>query len=326
MALTALYDVPAPAKINVFLHVVGRRDDGYHLLQSFFQLIDWQDRLHFERRPHGALSREDLGPALPPDDLSLRAARALQQASGTSLGAHILVDKKVPWGAGLGGGSSDAATTLLALNRLWGLDWTREQLLALGARLGADVPFFIGGHNAWVEGIGEQLTAVDLARQAGPADAAAILDRGLVLLKPPAAVPTAAIFGDAGLPRSTPRDRLAVFLATPFGFGRNDLQQSAIRYEEHDGSVRQPGNTFQDVDGAGSGSGIRLAINLLERSFGNARMTGSGSAVFAWAGLDPDAPAPDLFLEQLLATLPPGWSGKWCKALAHHPLRDWVSD
>lgn len=327
MALTALYDVPAPAKINLFLHVVGRRDDGYHLLQSFFQLIDWEDRLHFELRRDGGLDREDLGPALPPDDLSLRAARALQDASGCRLGAHISTVKQVPWGAGLGGGSSDAATTLLALNRLWGLHWPRHRLLALGARLGADVPFFIGGHNAWVEGVGEQLQPVDLAVQSLQPDTAAILQRGLVVLKPPVAVPTAAIFGDELLPRSTPHARLAVFLATPFGFGRNDLQQSAIRYEQRSGPHLQHGGAEPGgwVDTDGSGSGIRLAVELLERSFGNARMTGSGSAVFAWAGLVPAAPAADSFLQQLLATLPQGWSGRWCKALAHHPLREWAS-
>ncbi len=317
MALTSLYDVPAPAKLNLFLHVVGRRDDGYHLLQSFFQLIDWQDRLHFELRSDGTLSREDLGPKLPDDDLSLRAARALQRASGTPLGVHIAVDKQVPWGAGLGGGSSDAATTLLALNRLWRLRWPRERLLALGTTLGADVPFFIGGHNAWVEGIGEQLTPVDLPREATCANAAAVLERGLVVLKPPVAVPTAAIFGDEGLPRSTPHARLAVFLAKPFDFGRNDLQQSAVRYAGSDASG-------SGSESSVSGSGIRLALELLERSFGNARMTGSGSAVFAWAGLAPDAPGADTVLQQLLATLPREWSGRWCRALAHHPLRDWA--
>jgi len=120
MALTALYDVAAPAKLNLFLHVVGRRDDGYHLLQSVFVLIEWADTLHFERRIDGALSRRDLGPALPADDLCLRAARLLQAESGTAFGADISIDKQIPWGAGMGGGSSDAASTLLALNRLWG--------------------------------------------------------------------------------------------------------------------------------------------------------------------------------------------------------------
>ena len=153
MGLRSLLDVAAPAKLNLFLHVVGRRADGYHLLQSVFVLIDWCDTLHFERRADGRLARHDLGAALPDDDLCLRAARLLQAESGTRLGADISIEKHVPWGAGMGGGSSDAASTLLALNRLWGLNLPRERLAALGLKLGADVPFFIGGHNAFVEGI-----------------------------------------------------------------------------------------------------------------------------------------------------------------------------
>src|SRR5512134_3017685 len=129
--VNALYDLPAPAKVNLFLHVIGRRADGYHLLQSVFALIDWADTLHIERRSDGLLQRHDLTTPLPADDLCLRAARSLQQASGTTLGADIQIEKRVPSGAGLGGGSSDAATTLLALNRLWGLDWPRERLAAL---------------------------------------------------------------------------------------------------------------------------------------------------------------------------------------------------
>ena len=156
MGLRSLYDVAAPAKLNLFLHVVGRRADGYHLLQSVFVLIDWCDTLHFERRADGRLARHDLGAALPDDDLCLRAARLLQAESGTRLGADISIDKHVPWGAGMGGGSSDAASTLLALNRLWGLNWPRARLAELGLALGADVPFFLGGRNAFVEGIGER--------------------------------------------------------------------------------------------------------------------------------------------------------------------------
>src|SRR5687768_13094564 len=141
--MNALYELPAPAKINWFLHVVGRRADGYHLLQSVFVLIDWADTLHFERRGDGALQRHDLSASLPADDLTLKAARLLQAQSRCTLGADIHVDKQVPWAAGLGGGSSDAASTLLALNRLWALDWPRERLLDLAQRLGADVPFFV---------------------------------------------------------------------------------------------------------------------------------------------------------------------------------------
>src|SRR5690349_11943784 len=162
--MRALYDVPAPAKLNLFLHVTGRRADGYHLLQSAFMLIDWCDTLHFEKRPAGHLSRQDLGPALPADDLCLRAARALQQACGSDQGAHIAILKRVPAEAGLGGGSSDAASCLLALNQLWGLGMTLAALERIGVALGADVPFFLRGHNAWVEGIGEQIRPIPLPR------------------------------------------------------------------------------------------------------------------------------------------------------------------
>ena len=130
MTIQAFFDVPAPAKLNLFLHVVGRRADGHHLLQSVFVPIDWADTLHFERRSDGLLFRHDLTAPLAPDDLCLRAARSLQAASATSLGADISIDKQVPWGAGLGGGSSDAATTLIALNRLWGLNWPGNRLVA----------------------------------------------------------------------------------------------------------------------------------------------------------------------------------------------------
>ena len=151
MTIAAIYDVPAPAKLNLFLHVVGRRGDGMHLIESLMVLIDWCDTLHVEPRADGALHRHDSLAGLPADDLCLRAARALQSASGTRLGADITLDKQVPWGAGLGGGSSDAASTLLALNRLWRLDWPLERLLPLGLALGADVPFFLAGGNAFAD-------------------------------------------------------------------------------------------------------------------------------------------------------------------------------
>ena len=140
--MQTLHNVLAPAKLNLFLHITGRREDGYHLLQSVFMLIDWCDTLHFDTREDGQLSREDLTIPLPADDLVLRAAKALQSASGTTLGAHIAIDKTIPAQAGMGGGSSDAASTLLALNRLWGLNWPLSQLLPLGLALGADVPSF----------------------------------------------------------------------------------------------------------------------------------------------------------------------------------------
>ena len=160
MTIAALYDVPAPAKLNLYLHVVGRRDDGMHLIESLMVLIDWCDTIHIEARDDGLLRRHDSAAALPADDLSLRAARALQQASGCTFGADISVLKSVPWGAGMGGGSSDAATVLLALNRLWNLNLPRRRLLELATPLGADVPFFVGGDNAFVEGIGEKLAPI----------------------------------------------------------------------------------------------------------------------------------------------------------------------
>ncbi len=291
--MIALYDVPAPAKINWFLHVVGRRADGYHLLQSVFLLIDWADTLHFERRVDGHLNRRDLSAALPADDLTLKAARLLKAQSGCTLGADISIDKRVPWAAGLGGGSSDAASTLLALNRLWGLDWPRERLLALAQTLGADVPFFVGGRNAFVEGVGERLTPIDVPRQ------------WLAVVKPPAGLATADVFMHPGLVRDTPSAILAGFLAeaTQPGFwrtswGRNDLQPPA---EDRCPEVAQ-------------------AAEWLQSRFGNSRMSGSGSAVFARSGMD----------DQPLVTWPPenlvpaGWVGRMCRSLAQHPLVDWA--
>lgn len=292
MSLHALHGVPAPAKLNLFLHVVGRRADGYHLLQSAFVLLDWADELHFERRDDGRLQRRDLGAALPDDDLCLRAARALQRESGTHWGANIGIDKRLPWGAGLGGGSSDAASTLLALNRLWGLQWPRSRLLALAATLGADVPFFVGGHNAWVEGIGERLTPIVPPRQ------------WLAVVKPPTAIATRDIFEHPALVRDTEAATLAGLLEDDpelvclgQGYGRNDLQPAA-----------------QD-----SCPEVAQATQWLEARFGNSRMTGSGSAVFSRAGTGA-APMATLPVDEL----PPGWVGRMCRSLDQHPLAGWA--
>jgi len=299
MALRSFYDVPAPAKLNLFLHVVGRRADGYHLLQSAFVLIDWCDQLHFELREDGRLQRHDLGAALPADDLCLRSAAALQRASGCRLGADISIDKQLPAGAGMGGGSSDAATTLLALNRLWGLDWPRERLLALALTLGADVPFFIGGHNAWVEGIGERLTPIDLP------------GLWLAVVKPAGSIETRQIFSSPLLVRDTEAAILSGFLASNGvgalveGYGRNDLQPPA----------------------EAACAEVVEACRWLKASFGNSRMTGSGSAVFARAGRligDDGKECPPM--ATMPQVLPAGWSGRMCRSLVQHPLAGWATD
>ena len=252
--MKAIYDVSAPSKLNLFLHITGRRADGYHLLQSVFMLIDWCDRLHFELRPDGAVSREDLAGQLPPDDLILQAARALQKAAGRRLGAHIGVEKSIPAQAGMGGGSSDAASTLLALNRLWKLNLPLFELLKIGLSLGADVPFFLQGRNAWVEGIGETITPVDV-----PA-------AQFVVIKPPDGLETARIFQSAALKRDTPTAIITGFAEKPFGFGHNDLQSVAQSLSP----------------------GVNQGLAWLEAQGLQGRMTGSGSAVFAKIEADAD--------------------------------------
>ena len=302
MTVRALYDVPAPAKLNLFLHVLGRRDDGYHLIDSLTEPIDWCDCLHFERRSDARLSRHDLGAELPADDLCLRAARALQYAAATPLGADISIDKRVPWGAGLGGGSSDAASTLLALNRLWGLDWPVERLLSIGLALGADVPFFLGGTPARVGGIGERLSPAALA----PA--------WFAVVKPAAGLETRAIFASPEVAAAVEAARIAGFseaerrpqngAARPAetgpelvaGFGRNDLQAAAE-------------NLCPDVARAAAG---------LHAAFGNSRVTGSGSAVFARAG---HGSAPSAAMP---SDWPDGWSSRICRSLERHPLSRWA--
>ena len=277
--MKAIYDVPAPAKLNLFLHVTGRRADGYHLLQSAFMLIDWCDTLHFELRPGKSLSREDLGEALPADDLVLRAARALQAAAPAAQGAHIAIEKRLPTQAGLGGGSSDAATCLLALNRLWGLGLAVPQLAQIGLALGADVPFFLGGRNAWVEGVGEQLAPLNLpvARFA--------------VVKPPGGLETARVFADPQLRRNTEPAIISGFAANPYSFGSNDLQEVAQRLCP----------------------GVGEALKWLGSQGLAARMTGSGSAVFALT-------EPGIALQPA----PAGWQVRECSNLEVHPLSGWA--
>jgi len=245
--MKSLYDVCAPAKLNLFLHITGRRSDGYHLLQSVFMLIDWCDTLHFDLRPDGEISREDLCTPLPADDLIVRAARALQAASSSPLGAHIGIEKRIPAQAGMGGGSSDAASTLLALNRMWKLNFTLEKLTQIGLALGADVPFFLSGHNAWVEGIGEKMTPISLPPSS------------FLVVKPADGLDTRLIFSDPSLKRDSETAIISGFAADIFGFGRNDLQSVAQRLSP----------------------GVNQALEWLASQGLSGRMTGSGSAVFA---------------------------------------------
>jgi 4-diphosphocytidyl-2-C-methyl-D-erythritol kinase len=296
--MKALYEVAAPAKLNLFLHVVGRRADGYHLLQSVMVLIDWCDTLHFERRSDGQLVRHDLHTALPADDLCLRAARALQAASATPWGADVSIDKRIPWGAGLGGGSSDAASTLLALNRLWQLNWPLSRLMPLGLTLGADVPFFLGAHPAALaQGVGEQLTPLNL-----PA-------RAFVVVKPSEHMLTQDVFQS---PLLVPRPEAAIMtdcLVKNFTdwwfssievcgglFGVNDLQ-AAVQ---------------------AACPSVLVGVNALNRRFGNSCMTGSGSAVFSVLGMQ------GLPFESL-SEFPSEWESRVCRSLEQHPLCGWSS-
>jgi 4-diphosphocytidyl-2-C-methyl-D-erythritol kinase len=278
--MRSLHDVAAPAKLNLFLHITGRRPDGYHLLQSAFMLIDWHDTLHFERRTGARLSREDLSTPLPADDLTLRAARALQQATGTGEGAHLQVEKRIPAEAGMGGGSSDAASCLLALNRLWNLRLPLSALEQIGLSLGADVPFFLRGRNAWVEGVGEQITPIALPRAR------------FAVVKPARGLATKDIFAHPALKRNSSGATIAGFAANPFGFGHNDLEPVARQLCPEVGEA---------VEWLGS-QGLQ------------ARMTGSGSAVFAL--LPPGA---------ILAQAPAHWVVRECGNMEVHPLVGWAS-
>lgn len=307
--LRELLDVPAPAKLNLFLHVVGRRPDGYHLLQSVFVLLDWADVLHFERRAGGGVDRSDVNPAaqaLPDDDLCVRAARALQQATGCTEGVHITLDKRLPAQAGLGGGSSDAASCLLALNRLWRLGLSLPELQRIGVTLGADVPFFLGGQNAWVEGIGEQITPLSLPEW--PAR--------FLVAKPPAGVSTPQIFGHPALKRDTKRSIIEDFVASAgqqMGpadghgtvvslFGHNDLQAPA---EMLCPDISWGLERFRQMGLAG-------------------RMSGSGSAIFSPLGSAGGAgPMAGPEPHGLVSGWPSGWVVRVCNRLDRHPLLGW---
>ena len=286
LAGASLRDCLAPAKLNLFLHITGRRPDGYHALQTVFQLLDWGDRLHFTRRDDGVIARKtDVPGVSEADDLVVRAARLLQSTTGSPLGVDIEIDKILPMGAGLGGGSSDAATTLLALNRLWGVDLSREALQDLGLKLGADVPFFIFGQNAFAEGVGEALQAVDLPK------------RFFLVVSPAVHVPTAAIFSEKGLTRDSKVLTITDFLAQhssdadwPDSFGRNDMQAVVVeKYAE-----------------------VAKVIECFS-SLSPARMTGSGASVFAAFRSKAEA-------EMAQAKLPASWKSTVTESLDSHPL------
>ena len=243
---------PAPAKLNLCLHIVGRRDDGYHLLQSAMQIIDLCDELQFYRRPPGVIERIGGPDEIPADtDLIVRAARLLAIRYEVHAGVAIEIRKRIPIQGGLGGGSSDAATVLVALNRLWELDIHVDELAALGLQLGADVPVFVRGHSAWAEGVGERLTPSDFP------------ERVYLVLKPAAGVSTAAIFQDPELTRNTPVTTIRDFLA---GGGRNDCAP-VVR--------KRSGEIAEALDWLGE--------------FGEARLTGTGACVFV--ALDDEAAA-----------------------------------
>ena len=234
----------SPAKLNLFLHITGRRGDGYHELQTLFQLLDWGDWLSFTPNSSGEITLDSDRPDIAlEDNLIYRAARLLQRETGSSRGVHIALRKHIPTGGGLGGGSSNAATTLLALNRLWQLALDQPGLQAIGASLGADVPVFVGGRTAWAEGIGEVLTPVDLP------------ERWYVIITPSCHVSTGQIFSHLQLTRNTTPIKMATFFE---GYSRNDCQELVRRL-------------YPEVD---------AVFAWLER-FATARLTGTGASVFA---------------------------------------------
>lgn len=300
-----LHDVPAPAKINLFLHVVGRREDGYHLLQTAFQFLDLADTLHFDLRTDGRIVLQDATAGVKHDDnLVVRAARNLQAACGTTLGADIRLEKRIPMGGGLGGGSSDAASTLIALNRLWNAGLDRQALMRLGLVLGADVPVFLFGDNAFAEGVGEKLQALVLP------------PRVYLVLRPGVSIPTVEIFSAKDLTRDSERIIMAFFsemTKTNEGniseFGRNDLETVAFsRYP----AVRQ------------------VAEWMSEEGF-PVRMSGSGSCLFGeFHDLDKAVLAERKFAAKMRAVKFPG-NGEAapvetyvCRGLSEHPLKQWV--
>ncbi|OIR19688.1 4-diphosphocytidyl-2-C-methyl-D-erythritol kinase [mine drainage metagenome] len=280
---------PAPAKLNLFLHVVGRRADGYHLLQTLFRFIDLNDTLHFTPRADGQVLRVNALDGVPPEqDLCVRAARLLQQETGCRLGVDIELEKRIPMGGGLGGGSSDAATTLLALNRLWGLGLSRERLMQLGLALGADVPVFVFGENAFAEGVGERLQAFPLP------------DAWYVVLCPPVQVPTVQIFAHPELTRNTISMTMR---ALPKGL---------------DFRVGGPAGLKNDLQAVACKLYPAVAEHLAWLAqYAPALMTGSGACVFAEFATQAEAQA-------VLQRLPSNMRGFVARGLQQHPLKDFA--
>lgn len=274
---------PAPAKLNLFLHVTGRRPDGYHALQTAFQLLDYGDEVFVRATADGVISRPE-GPAgVPPEqDLAVRAARRLQAAAGCGRGAELRIRKRIPAGGGLGGGSSDAATVLVALNHAWGLGWPPERLAALGLELGADVPVFVHGRSAWAEGVGERLQPIDLP----PAWFAVIC--------PACAVSTAAVFSDPQLTRDTPQTTIESFISAG---GRNDCEAVVRR------RYPEVAKALDWLSARARAGGVAA----------EAKLTGTGACVFAAFGSAEQAGA-------ALEGLPRHWTGFAARGVARSPL------
>jgi 4-diphosphocytidyl-2-C-methyl-D-erythritol kinase len=273
--------LPAPAKLNLFLHIIGRRDDGYHNLQTVFQILNYGDELHFAVRDDGEINlrcegSQTLDDVAETDNLVLRAARLLREHVGYSNapGADIALIKHLPSGGGLGGGSSDAASTLLGLNALWELDLSTEHLAELGRQLGADVPVFVRGHSAWAEGIGEELTPVELP------------DRWYLVIHPNCHIATSVVFSHPQLTRDSPAITMAAFFGGPT---RNDFENLVRRLAEP----------------------VNKALIWLEK-FGEARLTGSGACVFA--SFDSEDAA-----QQVQQQIPDEWHSFVARGVNHSP-------
>jgi len=280
----------SPAKLNLFLHIVGQRSDGYHLLQSVFQLIDWVDTIHLKRIPENEVRRINPIPGVAPEqDLVVRAANLLKDFCKVDLGVEIDLKKEIPMGAGLGGGSSDAASTLIGLNTLWNLGLDKKTLSALGLKLGADVPFFIFGQNAFVEGIGEQIQEVSLE------------NRDFLVIFPNRAIPTVSIFQDPELTRDHAQITIDGFIASPLSNQINDCQAVAVRICPE----------------------VKQALDWISQALPGStpRMSGSGSSVFAVLDHKTDSAK----LENLLQNLPTGWIGRVVGGLNKNPAYNLIS-